>query len=449
MKKYLTLFIMIFVATLVSAQELVKPESVLYDAQNERWLVSDVGEHNQDDGRILEIDDTGKVLRVITEGLKDPKGMAIYEGKLYVTDVVQVVVIDLSSGKIENRINHKDATSLNDICFVGNQLYVSDNMENSISTWELGQNEWKHICKAIAPNGLLYIEEDNAIYTASFSPEGKIYRVDLTTNEVTTKGYTDFSYLDGITRDGLGRYYVSNWSQGSVNIFDEDFNYIETLIAELNGPADIYYAPEKKKMAIPVMESGEVIFIEFYDVPEKPINLSPGDGSSNLPDIFKFAWIKCERAFGYTVYISKDIFFKDDKVILGNMDTENDTTYVNEEPFNMESIYYWYVEAVGMGGITSSDTILFITKGYDDVRSENPFAVSVFPLPLKENLNVNFSEKISSEARITILDINGREVFKYSTYNSNNSLDISELPKGSYFLILEYNNRVERAKLVK
>ncbi|MBK6477899.1 MAG: hypothetical protein IPF93_06335 [Saprospiraceae bacterium] len=37
------------------------------------------------------------------QGLQAPKGMGIFNGKLYVADLKEVVTIDIASGKIENR----------------------------------------------------------------------------------------------------------------------------------------------------------------------------------------------------------------------------------------------------------------------------------------------------------------------------------------------------------
>ncbi|TGS80292.1 ATP/GTP-binding protein, partial [Mesorhizobium sp. M2D.F.Ca.ET.178.01.1.1] len=79
-----------------------QPESALFDAANNRIVVSNIaGNPGEADGNgylsVLSLD--GKlVTRHWTDGMDAPKGMALSGGKLYVADITKVRVVDLASG---------------------------------------------------------------------------------------------------------------------------------------------------------------------------------------------------------------------------------------------------------------------------------------------------------------------------------------------------------------
>src|SRR5262245_47063986 len=75
---------------------LKNPESVAVGFKN-RVFVSEIGEFGKDgDGRIVEIKN-GKI-EPFADGLDDPKGLVIYQNRMYVTDKTRVWKID-PSGK--------------------------------------------------------------------------------------------------------------------------------------------------------------------------------------------------------------------------------------------------------------------------------------------------------------------------------------------------------------
>src|SRR3954469_9155215 len=84
------------------------PESVLFDAQNKILYASLInGQPDQADGKggIAKVDLYGKVLdsNWVT-GVNAPKGLGKYGNTLYAADLTEVAVIDISSGKVANRI---------------------------------------------------------------------------------------------------------------------------------------------------------------------------------------------------------------------------------------------------------------------------------------------------------------------------------------------------------
>src|SRR5829696_5318088 len=119
--------------------ELKTPESVVYAPKQDTLFVSNI------DGKPDQKDQKGFISKIslsngsITElnwitGLDAPKGMAIYNNsKLYVSDITDLVEIEIANGKITNRYNAPGSKFLNDVA-VDNQgnIYVSDTDTNSI-----------------------------------------------------------------------------------------------------------------------------------------------------------------------------------------------------------------------------------------------------------------------------------------------------------------------------
>lgn len=108
------------------------PESVLVDTINKILYVSNIdgkdGWALDGKGSIGKMGMDGKNILVDwVTGLNAPKGMGIYNGKLYAADPKEVVVIDIAAGKIEKRISVAGAVGLNDIAIdKDGVVYVSD-----------------------------------------------------------------------------------------------------------------------------------------------------------------------------------------------------------------------------------------------------------------------------------------------------------------------------------
>ncbi len=119
---------------------LATPESVLYDKKNDRYLISNInGNPTAADGNgfISIVSPEGKLQKlkwIDGEGeqtqLNAPKGMAILDDKLYVTDINSVRVFDLGTGKQWASIDIKGSTFLNDAATDGEVVYISDSGMN-------------------------------------------------------------------------------------------------------------------------------------------------------------------------------------------------------------------------------------------------------------------------------------------------------------------------------
>lgn len=121
------------------------PESVLVDGG--RRFVSNIGTKPDPtapdgDGFIAELDESGAIINARAfppagETLNASKGMAILDGRLYVTDIDRVEGFDLASGaKVFTAILPAEGPVMaNDLLAVGTDLVVSDTLGNIV--WRL------------------------------------------------------------------------------------------------------------------------------------------------------------------------------------------------------------------------------------------------------------------------------------------------------------------------
>src|ERR687885_3020539 len=120
--------------------DLKNPESVAYAPKQNVLFVSNVnGKSDQKDqnGFVSKVSPSnGSIIELNwVTGLNAPKGIAISNdgSKLYVSDITDLVEIDIASGKIMNRFNAPGSAFLNDVVSdnQGN-IYVSDTGTNTI-----------------------------------------------------------------------------------------------------------------------------------------------------------------------------------------------------------------------------------------------------------------------------------------------------------------------------
>lgn len=212
---------------------------------------------------------------VITLDLDAPKGMAISDNILYISDINELVEADISSGQIINRYNAHGSAFLNDVA-VDNQgiVYVSDIGTNSIYRLEKNATDssplkvWLKSDELNGPNGLYADNDRNKLIVASFgnmsNPGGSIKVVDIlnqTVNDLGNEEASPYGGLDGIESDGSEtHYYVSDWPAGKVYLVNTNGTGFKELVdLDTQGTADIGFVANENILVIPLMQDNKLV----------------------------------------------------------------------------------------------------------------------------------------------------------------------------------------------
>jgi DNA-binding beta-propeller fold protein YncE len=244
--------------------DLKVPESVLYNPSENILYVSNInGKPTEKNGKgfISKVSLSGEILVLKwATGLNAPKGSSIYGGSLYVTDIDELVEIDLKTGKILSKYPAVGAGFLNDVTIDrdGN-VYVSDMSSQNSVLYKLVQKKmtvWLKGPEVSRPNGL-YVEKNKLIL--GNSGDGSLKEIDLETQKISIIAKIG-SGIDGVQSDGKGNYFISDWrgktsyvtSSGQVTVL------LDTTDQKINS-ADIEYIESKQLLLIPTFFDNRVV----------------------------------------------------------------------------------------------------------------------------------------------------------------------------------------------
>ena len=249
------------------------PESALLDPERNVLYVSNVvGEPNAKDG-------AGFISRVAPDGtmqeaewvtgLDAPKGLILHDGMLYVSDIDELVEIDVETGEITNTWPAEGAQFLNDPAVDdAGRVFVSDMATNSIYVLENGAlSVWLQDEELQHPNGL-HVDGDRLLVAAwgrelqpdfSTTTPGHLLSVDLNSKAISPLGAAQpIGNLDGLEPDGAGNWLATDWIAGALHRIKEDGSS-EQLLDLNQGSADLEFLPDEKLAIIPMMMDGKVV----------------------------------------------------------------------------------------------------------------------------------------------------------------------------------------------
>ena len=276
-----TVSLCMLVGSAVSAQSvseswrtegLSNPESVVFDSAGNVLYVSNVaGEAMAKDGKgfISRLSPDGKIVTLEwATGLDAPKGLALAGDRLYVSDIDQLVAVDIKTGAIAGRWPAAGAKFLNDVAADdAGRIFVSDMMTNRI--WVLDGDRfevWLEDPALENPNGLK-ISGDKLIVASwgamepDFSTKipGHLLAVDLSSKKITALGDPKpIGNLDGLEPDGAGGWYFTDWMSGGLFQAGADGKATELLDLAM-GSADIGIIPAEKLLLVPMMNDGHLV----------------------------------------------------------------------------------------------------------------------------------------------------------------------------------------------
>lgn len=228
------------------------PESVLYykEGRSMFLLVSQV------DGDPSVVDGVGGIAQMTTNGelsnlgwitgLNAPKGMAVFDGKLYVADINELVVINIKKREIEKKITVQGARFLNDVAADSQGIiYISDTKINKIYRFNAGVID-EYLDKVESANGLK-VFGSNLIVGAGKN----LLLIDKEKNRLPLA--LDFAQeIDGVDMVQRGEFIISCWP-GLIYYVHANgkFDLLLDSQADKINTADIDYEAETQTLFVP------------------------------------------------------------------------------------------------------------------------------------------------------------------------------------------------------
>jgi hypothetical protein len=212
-----------------TVEGMLAPESAYLDEGSGYLYVSQVdGQPNEKDGkgRISKLGLDGSMVAADwVTGLNAPKGLRSFGGTLWVSDIDEIVGIEIASGKRTSQVKVEGAKFLNDVaCGADGTVYVSDMLSSRIYALKDGKiSVFAEGEELEYPNGLL-VDGERLIVASWGKPEadfstkvpGRLYTLDLKTKRKTLITKQPTGNLDGLDQDARGGYIVTDWIAGKV-----------------------------------------------------------------------------------------------------------------------------------------------------------------------------------------------------------------------------------------
>lgn len=268
----------------VAGVGLAGPESVLHDGEEDVYLVSNVA------GQPLEADGNGFISRISPEGevvelrwidgedpgvtLHAPKGLALVDDLLYVSDVDALRRFDRSTGEPMGQFSHEGAL-LNDLC-AGDDGTVHWT-ETGLTFGEEGQTP-------TGSDAVYALREDSLVVFAQGSGLGNpngcvvdgsdVVYASFTSNQIRRLSEDGTSSivaelpaggLDGLVQAG-GAWYVTSWEASAVyrvEVPEEGAPEITTPVSGIASPADLGHDAGRNRVMVPLLQEDRIVFHEL------------------------------------------------------------------------------------------------------------------------------------------------------------------------------------------
>lgn len=188
------------------------PESVALSVDGDFLYVSNIGGEGgvvDGDGFVSRISLDGAVVEHHwASGMDAPKGMALKDSRLYVSDITWLAVLDAADGRVLQRIEAPGSGFLNDVALAPDgRILVSDSARSRIYALEGDQLvPWREDPRLRAVNGLLPEAERLVITTMT----GLLLAMDYQTGEITQLA-EGLGAGDGVAPLEHGAYIATEW----------------------------------------------------------------------------------------------------------------------------------------------------------------------------------------------------------------------------------------------
>jgi hypothetical protein len=240
------------------------PESACFNPLDNIIYVSNiVGVHNIKDGIgfISKLNVKGEFIeKEWVKGLNAPKGIGIANGKLYVTDIDEVVEIDMKSGKILKKYKSSLANSFNDIATdKSGRVYVSEMDKHLVLTVGKDSLDVFVASDLISKvNGVCDFNDDIIV-----GSDGNLIAINKKTKAIRTLAEKT-GYLDGIVIVSENKIITSDFA-GKIQLIEQGKG-LETLLNTTGikvNTADLGFVPAQNLLLVPTFNNNKVVAYSF------------------------------------------------------------------------------------------------------------------------------------------------------------------------------------------
>ncbi|MBL4707791.1 MAG: T9SS type A sorting domain-containing protein [Flavobacteriales bacterium] len=276
-------------------------------------------------------------------------------------------------------------------------------------------------------NGVLYVNQNSSTGAPNYSDTlGSVVAADIATRSIlinySVPGYTgDIGELI-VHPNGLSLYSINNVS-----------NSINEVIFPAGGLP-----------SIPTNTS----FNQNFKVTSKSLYSISGDTAFS-------AMNQGIGSIDLNTLTILDSIIVDTVVTAFDYDSINANFYVTQTDFfsytsgRVYDRFGSYVEAFATASSPEAIKVYYHqVTGLFEVNPKREFSFGVYPNPARENITVEFKKEIPLNSTLMIFNVNGQKVKEFTNLNSIQTINISDLPKGIYFVTLATAEELFSKKLI-
>ena len=272
-----TAFSLLFGQTLI-AQNYSGAESVEFDYANNRYLVS-----NTSSNQIIARAANG-TLSVFATLTAAPYGIEIVGDTLYCCTGGSLRGVNLNTGaQIFSKVIATGQVFLNGITQdPSGNLYLTGFTNKKVYRFNTANRQSNIFVNntTTTPNGIIYDGYDGVsprLVLAGWGTPATIKSISLADSSISLLVNTPFGSIDGIAKGKNGNFYISCWSNNSIQRYDSTFANAPTAMVTsgISSPADIFYNQLSDTLAVPF--GSNVNFYFFGDVTSQKSNLNVED----------------------------------------------------------------------------------------------------------------------------------------------------------------------------
>jgi hypothetical protein len=419
--------LLVLTALIAGAQSYNSPESVKYDANHQRYIVSNTGADN------LQQVVPGSAPTLFVNNVPSPYGLTIVGDTVYVCcNSSHLRGYNLTTGALAFDVN-LGGSFLNGICSddAGN-IYVTDFSAKKVFRYNIASQLFNYFvgtAMAKTPNGIIHDAANNQLIIATWGSNAPILGLSLADSTISTLKTTSLTNIDGIGIDGDGNVYAADWGTDGVYFFDAAFaNAPVKVVTGLSNPADMSYNQLTDTVAVPNTSNNTVTFHGFA----RPVAVADADSAT----------VGTPKAI---CVIQNDVISSNVSLTLQDVSTAQfGTAVVSGNCINYtgnsvgtENLTYTICSVDTPSFCTTGNLVITVTdslpNGIENIALSN---ISMFPNPANAVLTIDMKrsndEITNGFYTIEIINAIGEVQKTVSAKAKTITLDVKDLPNGMY-----------------